>query len=86
MTLNDFLWNISPNPASINFKVEWKNMISVEQNFSFTLFDLKGKEIVHEKLNESPFIFNTTNIVPGIYFYSIREKSKTLSSGKLVIK
>ena len=73
---------IYPNPAENYIQIKYQNTVPN----SFKIFDINGRRIHHKEINsEADLIFNTTNLVKGMYFISIQisEKNKRL---KFIVK
>jgi len=74
---------VFPNPG-----YEYLNIQSGPQitGAEFYLFDMQGKPVVNEKINNTQLKVNTTNLVPGTYPWQIVFKNKVIESGKWVKK
>lgn len=75
-----------PNPASqiTNFFV---STLKGSKNVSVKIFNTLGSEVKNIPFNESkgPVRINTSNLKPGLYFYSLWVNGKSSGSGKLMI-
>jgi hypothetical protein len=59
--------------------------VSLEQHdFSFSLFDIFGREIVQDQLGPSVSIINLPQLAPGIYVYTLSNAEK-MTKGMLWI-
>ncbi len=56
-----------------------------QQEFSFQLFDVHGKQVLIQQFNNKQLQFNRAGIPAGIYFYSIQHQHQRIRSGKIII-
>ncbi len=74
-------FSVYPNPANSQFSVPNQS----GEVINFSLYDLTGKEVMsHAILNEMQ-VLNCNHIANGLYFYKIKFKDESTSSGKLII-
>ena len=72
LTLNSLF--IYPNPAEDYIQIKYQYILPS----SFEIFDINGRRIYNKEINsETDLVFNTTNLVSGMYFISIHAKEKT---------
>ena len=74
------LFDIYPNPTKEIITIKFANYI---ENSKFELFDLQGKIVYNEKINESNNSIHLNQLSNGIYFYIISTDGKSLQTGKL---
>jgi hypothetical protein len=74
---------VYPNPG-----VEYLNIQSGSQisGSNFYLFDIQGKPMLDEKINNTHLKINTANLAPGTYPWQIVFKNKVIENGKWVKK
>ncbi len=75
--------NVYPNPAYqyINVDIKQSNYKSVY----FELFDCFGRKVKKQRLSKSTQKISLKGIKNGMYFYRVRNKSKVLAKGKLLV-
>lgn len=74
------LFDIYPNPTKEIITIKFASYI---ENSKFELFDLQGKIVYNEKINESNNSIHLNQLSNGIYFYRISTDGKSLQTGKL---
>jgi hypothetical protein len=74
-----------PVPANQSVTLTLKNI--TPGNYNFALFDLTGKIVFKEIIENpmSPFEISTENFPSGVYFYKVFSESKELLTARLVI-
>jgi hypothetical protein len=74
-----------PNPANQYVNINYNTLTN--SNVEFTLHNIVGKKVVNEQLSSQNGLYklNTSSFSEGVYFYSIRENSKVVKTGKLTI-
>ncbi len=73
---------VYPNPFvnEINFQTVRKDLV-------FELYDINGRKLITDDIiNNQISKVDANEIIPGVYFYLIRENSKVVQSGKLLKK
>lgn len=73
---------IHPNPFDGQIVVELDNFL--EKNAKMVVFDIQGRIILTELLNQKTQIVNTDQLGKGFYFYQIENDGILLGSGKLI--
>ena len=77
---NDMDVYVYPNPFSIELKTE-----TMRTGLTLTLFDSMGRLTLKKQIGNIPYsILNTRDLLPGLYFYQISNKSVIIQSGKLL--
>lgn len=76
-------FTVGPNPASdhliIGNTVQAKNI--------FSLYDLTGRKVMEEKIENTSTTINISSFPIGLYIYSIKDENNTaLKTGKLMIQ
>ena len=76
--------SIFPNPTtdfiSINLTEEVKNISPKIQ-----IFTGDGKEVLSQKINEAKNTFDVSNFAKGIYYISLSDETKLISTKKIII-
>lgn len=76
------LWNVYPNPVVNKLNVK----IAPGQQANIEIFDVTGKRIVLQKVNEMKSQVNVDQIVTGIYLYQLTSlEGGVIKTGKLLI-
>jgi len=79
---NPFKSWVYPNPAQGFINIELDSKIN---NAQLMLYDFQGKQIWNKSFTESSQLqINTSFLSSGIYFYSISDGQKIVSSGKFI--
>ncbi len=78
-TFNSIFLNVEPNPFTTTLTIQNTN-----QKGELIIFDITGKEILHQKTFEAETKINTAHLTPGFYFVNYREENKTVN--KKVVK
>lgn len=73
---------VYPNPAisTINLKIENQNL----NNLSFRLYDIKGKLLLNQKINNSITAIPMENIPSAIYFLKVSNNNKEVKTFKII--
>lgn len=80
--INGSSFVLYPNPTSGDLKMNY----SLQSPANFTIFDLFGREIYNQRLlpGRNDIQINILNVPGGIYLFTVAEKNKIISTGKLV--
>lgn len=70
--------HISPTKETITI-----TFVSNIEKCNFQLFDLQGKVMVNEEINETNHMIHLNQLPRGIYLYKITTEGKSLQTGKL---
>ncbi|MGE0635039.1 MAG: T9SS type A sorting domain-containing protein [Bacteroidia bacterium] len=74
---------VYPNPVSENLFI---NMAGI-QDASVSIFDITGKKVFHQNLNEKVNTINVNALANGMYVYQVSSNtSETLKTGKFISK
>jgi hypothetical protein len=73
---------LSPNPASLNMKVELGSDVT---NGYFEIYDGQAKLIRRYPLNGKMLQIGVTDLSAGSYYYKLTESKKLLSSGTFIV-
>lgn len=74
--------SLYPNPFRSYFNIQWQN--AFPKNAIITVYDLKGTQVMSQKLYNGQNIVNMEAPPSGMYFYEITEDGYFLKSGKLI--
>ncbi|HEV7230784.1 MAG TPA: T9SS type A sorting domain-containing protein [Bacteroidia bacterium] len=66
---NNTVFSVSPNPFGNTLKVELGTSI---KEATLIVYDLVGKEVLHEQMNAGTVDLNTSGFAPGVYLLSVR--------------
>jgi hypothetical protein len=77
--------SIYPNPLTKDFTVSISEKISL-QNTHLKIYDITGREIKNLSLNNHQTILQNTDLQSGTYSYTITNKNKIITSGKLMVE
>ncbi len=75
--------NISPNPFSGNLNIQLNDYLK-NNSYSFKIYNLMGTEVLQSDLTENLTSLETGVIAPGIYFYTLSDKTNIIQSGKII--
>jgi hypothetical protein len=53
-------------------------------NYQFELYDILGRQIMMQNIDNQRFNFERNNLETGIYFYKITDGNKTVGKGKMI--
>ena len=81
-SLNEMSLIISPNPASELVELKFTSFVTGE--LEINLYDLTGKSLLNEIIENNTFVFNTKDFDNGIYMLSVSTDEGTVTK-KLVI-
>ena len=75
--------SVYPNPAAdvVNIEVNGN-----DNNVQVAIYNVLGEAVLTENLGNGVNTLNTSNLVGGVYFYSIKRGNKVIETKKLVIK
>ena len=73
-----------PNPATDNINLSVK--LDDFNNVGIRMFDLVGKEVLYQKIDNSTPILSIQNFPAGIYFITLLKDNQPISTKKLIIK
>ncbi|MBL4578735.1 MAG: T9SS type A sorting domain-containing protein [Flavobacteriales bacterium] len=59
---------VYPNPANDWLSIEIKN---VEGDWSYALYDILGKLVMENKINQTKLVLNRNELIDGLYFLKI---------------
>jgi len=74
-----------PNPLKDHFVIELPEDL-LQQDITFTLFDIRGVEIKTMNVTGNAYIVKRGNLSRGIYFYQMKSSGSLLKTGKLSIQ
>lgn len=74
--------NIYPNPASDFLHI----ILPHHKNARLEIRNIHGELIFQKEFSKQEEIINTTNLIPGVYFFLILQKNEILQTGKILIK
>ncbi|MBA3828636.1 MAG: T9SS type A sorting domain-containing protein [Taibaiella sp.] len=71
-----------PNPTTNTLKIQYH----IEDDCYIDIYDVLGKKITEVELSKSAtsLSITTTNWVPGVYYYYVRQQDKIIIHGKIV--
>jgi hypothetical protein len=69
-----------PNPSNGNIIVQ-----STINGLRLTIYNSLGQEVLEKELNDGENLLNL-ELTDGIYYYSLKEKEKSIRSGKLIVQ
>lgn len=73
-----------PNPALVNVRISAPELIN-EKDCSVKLFDVLGREISNQNLNNGEVIIDVESFQNGIYYYTVLKDNRSLGAGKLIV-
>ena len=76
-------FDLYPNPNNGCFTISFNN--NSFENSSFTLYDVMGKKILSQKLNNTETIIKSNNLTNGIYLAKISNTNQIITK-KIIIK
>lgn len=76
---------VYPNPFSARTEIQVSGFEN-NQDLSFTLYDIHGKEVRHETIEKQITRFDRGDLTDGVYFYAISDGKGTTNTGKIVIE
>jgi hypothetical protein len=74
---------IYPNPAQTEFTIE---LSSDNLYFYLSMFDLNGKEVMRDEINQLRTTFSTSYLQEGIYFIRLVNGNEIFNKKLLIIK
>jgi hypothetical protein len=83
---DSFLDQNSPNPTSLSTTILYKTDVNSQNSF-IILHDFNGQEVKKFKVDsgEGSLEIKTSEMNPGIYFYSLFENGKGISTKRLLV-
>jgi hypothetical protein len=83
---DSFLDQNSPNPTSLSTTILYKTDVNSQNSF-IILYDFNGQEVKKFKVDsgEGSLEIKTSEMKPGIYFYSLFENGKGISTKRLLV-
>ena len=60
------------------------NYLNTEQ--AFFVYDLLGKEVLHEKINRAQITITRNNLPNGIFLYQLKKNGLKTATGKIIIQ
>lgn len=72
---------VFPNPTNSNITIEFNKEFD---NAEFILFDIIGKELLHQNINGTEVKIDLSKLNSGIYFYSIKGNNFETITGKII--
>lgn len=80
--------SLYPNPTTgtVTISINSANP-SIDSKRSFSLYDLVGKEVAHEKFSsgKSELVFHKGQLKSGVYLYQVRDNGVSVGNGKLIL-
>ncbi len=76
---------VSPNPFHSSFKVQISPGLPLK-NLVLKIYNLNGKEVKTDLINQSETIISRKGMENGIYFYSIFNDNNKIADGKLIVQ
>ena len=76
---------IFPNPFSTSIDITI-NEVSQIKNCEVMIYNILGKQVIHQIITHHLTTLETSNLPSGIYFYKVNGDNKTIQSGKLISK
>ena len=73
---------IYPNPSADKINIELRSAIDF-QNIELVIYDGIGREAGKMKIDKSVTVLEQ-NFPSGMYFYQVKDKNKTIGTGKFV--
>ncbi len=77
--------SVYPNPVDDWLTVEYEGNA---KNRSFSIKNIVGKTVVNKQLSNDfkEYRIDMSSLVPGVYFYELKEDGKTIETKKLVVR
>lgn len=77
--------SIFPNPADTEINIQQADNQPIDKQFS--LFDLDGKLLFKQSLSgEDRLRLDRTQLLPGMYFYTLDEGDQVVKTGKIILE
>jgi len=77
--------SLYPNPAKEQFNIV--HNLSVENGvIILNVYDLMGRTLINQPINNTETTVNTSGLKTGVYFYAITQNSVTIKTDKLLIE
>lgn len=81
----DFSVSVYPNPAKENLTIQIAS-VQFATGLNFRLVNNLGKTVKEVLLTNPKTILELDGLLPGIYFYSIKNQKNVIKSGKLLVE
>lgn len=77
---------VNPNPASIYAEFSWE-ILNLDGDALLEITDMKGQSVAKHSIStiEGKWLWDTRQVIPGIYIYSLKGNGSLLKSGKITI-
>ena len=78
---------VSPNPATQYAEFSWE-ILNLNNEALLEIFDVSGKPITSHSINskQGKWIWDTREVKPGIYIYSVGTNESKLANGKITVQ
>ncbi len=76
--------NIYPNPFYSSATVEIEEFNT--NKYDLCVFDLSGREVVKYEINSKKVEIQMGSLSKGMYFYKVKDETKIISAGKLILQ
>ncbi len=80
----DFL--IYPNPFSNWINIDISDEFAIKNNLQLELYDMLGKMVLHQKIDNSSISINTGHLIPAVYFCVLKKANGVIIGTKKIIK
>jgi len=77
--------NVYPNPAKDQFTLT-HNLELTNGVITLSVFDLMGRKLITQTINDVKVNISTQRLTAGVYFYTITQNNTTIQSDKLMIE
>jgi hypothetical protein len=77
LTINNI--NIYPNPATNSLTLNLSQLQQL-QNATVKIYDIQGKQLLHENISEAQTHINISSFAKGIYIVKLQTDKETLQS------
>lgn len=77
-------FSIFPNPSKGNFSITFQNQLI--QNYQLEVYDLLGKKVLTQNLNDSQTTIETNNLSKGLYIVKITTTANTSFNAKIIVE
>jgi hypothetical protein len=74
---------VQPNPVFEQATFQWQGELI--RDGVFNLYSPRGELLRTQKISNEQWVFEREGLPTGIYFFTLQEKGKIISSGKLVL-
>ena len=76
-------FKVFPNPNNGSFKLQYNGIIN--KPLLLTITDLYGKVLDTIEVSNTFTNYENPSLIPGMYFYSIRQRNDEISNGKIIV-